>query len=198
MRPTYTSPSFFFFNDTATTEIYTLSLHDALPILPGVTAPCRAISSMAISVMITTSAASPAVSFWRMTPTVPNVNVAVCPVSCRNAAARSVTIARTAPALSTLISAACARSMPGHRAIVIRREPRHPATLVAMLIVRLLAHRAGRVRCPLPERHRCQVVRPSVGTIMPCLHPEKALKYLPEIDLLCFDGQPSCLRGGDR
>src|SRR2546423_14519503 len=31
----YISPShdsFFFFNDTATTEIYTLSLHDALPI----------------------------------------------------------------------------------------------------------------------------------------------------------------------
>src|SRR5256885_16228987 len=27
--------SFFFFNDTATTEIYTLSLHDALPIYPG-------------------------------------------------------------------------------------------------------------------------------------------------------------------
>src|SRR5258705_2424704 len=31
MRPTLTC-SFFFFNDTATTEIYTLSLHDALPI----------------------------------------------------------------------------------------------------------------------------------------------------------------------
>src|SRR5258705_9165544 len=30
-RSDYTS-SFFFFNDTATTEIYTLSLHDALPI----------------------------------------------------------------------------------------------------------------------------------------------------------------------
>src|SRR3712207_7614868 len=27
---------FFFFNDTATTEIYTLSLHDALPIYPRV------------------------------------------------------------------------------------------------------------------------------------------------------------------
>src|SRR6266853_3051671 len=27
-----TFPLFFFFNDTATTEIYTLSLHDALPI----------------------------------------------------------------------------------------------------------------------------------------------------------------------
>src|SRR2546430_7366166 len=26
---------FFFFNDTATTEIYTLSLHDALPIFPS-------------------------------------------------------------------------------------------------------------------------------------------------------------------
>src|SRR5258708_40286477 len=29
------SPFFFFFNDTATTEIYTLSLHDALPIYRG-------------------------------------------------------------------------------------------------------------------------------------------------------------------
>ena len=29
----------FFFNDTATTEIYTLSLHDALPIYPGVLLP---------------------------------------------------------------------------------------------------------------------------------------------------------------
>src|SRR5471030_3404402 len=27
---------FFFFNDTATTEIYTLSLHDALPISPSI------------------------------------------------------------------------------------------------------------------------------------------------------------------
>src|SRR2546429_4459158 len=31
--------SFFFFNDTATTEIYTLSLHDALPILTRKAAP---------------------------------------------------------------------------------------------------------------------------------------------------------------
>src|SRR2546427_6657292 len=30
--PSMTISSFFFFNDTATTEIYTLSLHDALPI----------------------------------------------------------------------------------------------------------------------------------------------------------------------
>src|SRR2546430_5004620 len=35
--------SFFFFNDTATTEIYTLSLHDALPISsqPGERKPMR-------------------------------------------------------------------------------------------------------------------------------------------------------------
>src|SRR5256885_11020464 len=32
MHPSSLSSSFFFFNDTATTEIYTLSLHDALPI----------------------------------------------------------------------------------------------------------------------------------------------------------------------
>src|SRR5260370_10613662 len=38
---------FFFFNDTATTEIYTLSLHDALPILAGqhLTAPIEAIAA---------------------------------------------------------------------------------------------------------------------------------------------------------
>src|SRR5579863_10759437 len=34
------SSFFFFFNDTATTEIYTLSLHDALPISSG-TGLCR-------------------------------------------------------------------------------------------------------------------------------------------------------------
>src|SRR6266511_278161 len=32
---------FFFFNDTATTEIYTLSLHDALPISSGRSTACR-------------------------------------------------------------------------------------------------------------------------------------------------------------
>src|SRR5258708_24534557 len=32
-------PPLFFFNDTATTEIYTLSLHDALPILTAPTTP---------------------------------------------------------------------------------------------------------------------------------------------------------------
>src|SRR5258707_7522910 len=40
---------FFFFNDTATTEIYTLSLHDALPILPfGIQAGSRPGSSAAM------------------------------------------------------------------------------------------------------------------------------------------------------
>src|SRR3712207_8023312 len=35
------SSMFFFFNDTATTEIYTLSLHDALPIFRRNTPPGR-------------------------------------------------------------------------------------------------------------------------------------------------------------
>src|SRR2546430_11491328 len=39
---------FFFFNDTATTEIYTLSLHDALPISWGGCAPGDRLSSRAV------------------------------------------------------------------------------------------------------------------------------------------------------
>src|SRR5476649_3032549 len=37
---------FFFFNDTATTEIYTLSLHDALPISCGSVARCWASAAL--------------------------------------------------------------------------------------------------------------------------------------------------------
>src|SRR5216683_3532946 len=39
---THPDPHFFFFNDTATTEIYTLSLHDALPISEPRPAPPQA------------------------------------------------------------------------------------------------------------------------------------------------------------
>src|SRR5574340_1508344 len=35
---------FFFFNDTATTEIYTLSLHDALPIFAHLGRPARRVT----------------------------------------------------------------------------------------------------------------------------------------------------------
>src|SRR6266511_6046353 len=41
--------SFFFFNDTATTEIYTLSLHDALPISPPRTRGSRCASCVSAS-----------------------------------------------------------------------------------------------------------------------------------------------------
>src|ERR1039457_7644658 len=41
---------FFFFNDTATTEIYTLSLHDALPISPGSAAFLLSSSSSCCSI----------------------------------------------------------------------------------------------------------------------------------------------------
>src|SRR5438132_8524647 len=42
---------FFFFNDTPTTEIYTLSLHDALPI-SGVDASCMAPGGSAREVLV--------------------------------------------------------------------------------------------------------------------------------------------------
>src|SRR2546430_17313116 len=40
------SAMFFFFNDTATTEIYTLSLHDALPISMAHAAALRALQAL--------------------------------------------------------------------------------------------------------------------------------------------------------
>src|SRR2546427_11538307 len=43
----HTSSFFFFFNDTATTEIYTLSLHDALPILGDPLASCSGVNPAA-------------------------------------------------------------------------------------------------------------------------------------------------------
>src|SRR3712207_8626790 len=47
---------FFFFNDTATTEIYTLSLHDALPIFTRANRPGRRTrSSFATCARITTA-----------------------------------------------------------------------------------------------------------------------------------------------
>src|SRR2546430_3833526 len=51
--------SFFFFNDTATTEIYTLSLHDALPILRAPHGPpgqLDVVDGMQISCSATVSA----------------------------------------------------------------------------------------------------------------------------------------------
>src|SRR3712207_7461987 len=48
---------FFFFNDTATTEIYTLSLHDALPISHG-----------GLSVLSSTGAAPTAMTSWPSGP----------------------------------------------------------------------------------------------------------------------------------
>src|SRR2546427_11334177 len=52
---------FFFFNDTATTEIYTLSLHDALPILKSWMRECADCASPTprISAMRRSTARSP-------------------------------------------------------------------------------------------------------------------------------------------
>src|SRR5256885_11884233 len=58
---------FFFFNDTATTEIYTLSLHDALPI----SAP-SGWSSSAITTPVSSPAAAPAAGRSAPSPTPPS------------------------------------------------------------------------------------------------------------------------------
>src|SRR6266480_4000037 len=50
-------PAFFFFNDTATTEIYTLSLHDAPPIPPRTSVGVLAIGSENSAVIVHAPAA---------------------------------------------------------------------------------------------------------------------------------------------
>src|SRR2546430_11952974 len=47
--PSVARTSVFFFNDTATTEIYTLSLHDALPISSRSEASCPRMAPCSIS-----------------------------------------------------------------------------------------------------------------------------------------------------
>src|SRR3712207_7505721 len=49
----------FFFNDTATTEIYTLSLHDALPIYP---CGCQGVSSWSAGARSSRSTSAPLAS----------------------------------------------------------------------------------------------------------------------------------------
>ena len=91
---------------------------------------------MAASVMMTTSTGS-ALASLRVTPTVPNESVTVCPVSCWKACASSVTMARTAPALSTLISAAstCAPALSVRTAT--------PSQRIARVLIPLIGHPPG-------------------------------------------------------
>src|SRR5437667_4234864 len=88
---------------------------------PSTTAPCRVMSFIASSDMITTSTGVASASFALITPTVPKVSFTVWPVSFSNAAASSVTIERMAPALITWSSAASARCAPTHAATPSRR-----------------------------------------------------------------------------
>src|SRR5215813_10202337 len=82
---------FFFFNDTATTEIYTLSLHDALPIFALVTAPDQLFQPL-------NPLLGPA-------PAQPPANIAILSLT--------TFAARIAPVLPTLAFAAGASAVPG-------------------------------------------------------------------------------------
>src|SRR2546426_4926860 len=55
---------FFFFNDTATTEIYTLSLHDALPILVTERASCAWVGHLRTVHAILTSSVPKSAASW--------------------------------------------------------------------------------------------------------------------------------------
>src|SRR6266478_9824745 len=71
---------FFFFNDTATTEIYTLSLHDALPILSALRQAAAAAQSL---LAIADAAWDPLPDMLR--PHLPKpgkLTLAQCPIPC--------------------------------------------------------------------------------------------------------------------
>src|SRR3712207_6998705 len=59
---------FFFFNDTATTEIYTLSLHDALPISPSDSVPSGAVPPRVLRRPLTSLAMSTVLLTRKMPP----------------------------------------------------------------------------------------------------------------------------------
>src|SRR3712207_7215869 len=63
---------FFFFNDTATTEIYTLSLHDALPI-------CWAAASSTTGRGASTAWPTPTSTCWSRTARAPTSAATCCP-----------------------------------------------------------------------------------------------------------------------
>src|SRR2546425_4896111 len=70
MQPAHRTLPLFFFNDTATTEIYTLSLHDALPIsvFPDDGRPARSTISPATQPAVSLSRSENPVGAPSMTP----------------------------------------------------------------------------------------------------------------------------------
>src|SRR3712207_924188 len=69
---------FFFFNDTATTEIYTLSLHDALPIFPPVQLHAEAAGASTQPASTSSRAASSPVVQRRTGPASPGRRPRTC------------------------------------------------------------------------------------------------------------------------
>src|SRR6267142_3471433 len=115
---------FFFFNDTATTEIYTLSLHDALPIsvaLPQSTPDVP--SRPRIRALATPTPMIEPIRVWELEAGSPNHQV---PRFHRIAAISSAnTIAKPAPLETCRISSTGSReTMPKATAPVENRTPR--------------------------------------------------------------------------
>src|SRR6266487_5012550 len=83
---------FFFFNDTATTEIYTLSLHDALPISCAV---CSSASRLREAITTVAPSAARALAHARPSPVLAPVTSATLLVSPKSIAFPFFTIDRS-------------------------------------------------------------------------------------------------------
>src|SRR6266705_5903968 len=97
---------FFFFNDTATTEIYTLSLHDALPISANPMWPIEeyAISRLKLRWPIAANAPSAIEAM--------ETNTTIC-CHCAMMPGKAVTVGRTNMAIAATFGAAAKKAVTG-------------------------------------------------------------------------------------
>src|SRR6266446_10716066 len=116
---------FFFFNDTATTEIYTLSLHDALPICPGSSPPRTWLGGCGVRWRAVPGPEVPARSAASSSAESPRPRRRTAAPLCRTRAGTSASVAFSdgVPA----IPGACpsARSLAQQREVVGSRRGRH-------------------------------------------------------------------------
>src|SRR5208337_45677 len=121
---------FFFFNDTATTEIYTLSLHDALPITRhGIVSPRRNAPSRGVA-PTTTPNQRPRISQ-------PSMRTSAPVSSARHSCHRSSCCTRPATA------ARCGRAPPSRRAAISTSAGVRTLTTTAWAYPALDDHRDG-------------------------------------------------------
>src|SRR6266508_2452491 len=123
-----TTPIFFFFNDPATTEIYTLSLHDALPISRSPVKPTNRCRNNPIRAPLRAEGSSPAVNDPVMWPPAPSVT--------GSSGSAPATWSRTSATSRTDFASGPTASLYGLSGIT-------PARLVRPRVVRMVARDAN-------------------------------------------------------